>query len=94
MAGEIPDFHATVRTGTGKGAARQARREGYVPGIVYGGDADPLPINVNFNMLLQPIQMPLQLSYSVALLHMCLLQSRLILTSLDQQPFHILGKGP
>jgi large subunit ribosomal protein L25 len=27
MAGEIPDLHATVRTGTGKGAARQARRE-------------------------------------------------------------------
>lgn len=56
MAGEIPDFHATVRTGTGKGAARQARREGYVPGIVYGGDADPLPINVNFNMLLKKLK--------------------------------------
>ncbi|HEX9857216.1 MAG TPA: 50S ribosomal protein L25, partial [Paracoccaceae bacterium] len=41
MAGEIPDFHAEVRTGTGKGAARQARREGNVPGIVYGGGVDP-----------------------------------------------------
>ncbi|MEM6478514.1 MAG: 50S ribosomal protein L25, partial [Pseudomonadota bacterium] len=28
MAGEIPDLHATVRAGTGKGAARQARRDG------------------------------------------------------------------
>ncbi|MCC5957471.1 MAG: 50S ribosomal protein L25, partial [Natronohydrobacter sp.] len=27
MAGEIPDLVAEVRTGTGKGAARQARRE-------------------------------------------------------------------
>lgn len=52
MAREIPDFNATVRTGTGKGAARQARREGNVPGIVYGGGTDPLPINIPFNILL------------------------------------------
>ncbi|MGH1368373.1 MAG: 50S ribosomal protein L25/general stress protein Ctc [Maritimibacter sp.] len=56
MAGEIPDFHAEVRTGTGKGAARQARREGNVPGIVYGGGADPLPINVPFNVLLKKLK--------------------------------------
>ena len=52
MAGKIPDLHAEVRTGTGKGAARQARREGNVPGIVYGGGTDPLPINLEFNPLL------------------------------------------
>ena len=52
MAGKIPDLHAEVRTGTGKGAARQARREGYVPGIVYGGGSDPLPIKFEFNPLL------------------------------------------
>ena len=56
MAGEIPDFHAEVRTGTGKGAARQARRAGMVPGIVFGGDADPLPINVPFNVLLKALK--------------------------------------
>ncbi len=53
MAGEIPDIQATVRTGTGKGAARQARREGLVPGIVYGGGADPLSINLPYNVLLK-----------------------------------------
>jgi large subunit ribosomal protein L25 len=52
MAGEIPDLRALERTGTGKGAARQARREGYVPGIVYGGGKDPLAINIPFNELL------------------------------------------
>lgn len=52
MAGQIMDLNATVRTGTGKGAARQARREGYVPGIVYGDGKDPQPINVDFNKLL------------------------------------------
>lgn len=52
MAGEIPNLHARERTGTGKGAARAARREGLVPGIVFGGEADPLPINIPFNELL------------------------------------------
>ena len=56
MAGEIPDLHAQVRTGTGKGAARQARRDGDVPGIVYGGGIDPLPINIPFNDLLKRLK--------------------------------------
>ncbi|MEM6305633.1 MAG: 50S ribosomal protein L25/general stress protein Ctc [Pseudomonadota bacterium] len=56
MASEIPDLEAQVRTGTGKGAARQARRDGMVPGIVFGGDADPLPINIPFNKLLKMLK--------------------------------------
>ena len=56
MAGEIPDLHAHVRTGTGKGAARQARRDGMVPGIVYGGGAEPLAINIPFNALLKRLK--------------------------------------
>ena len=56
MAREIPDFNATVRTGTGKGAARQARRDGLVPGIVYGDGKEPLAINVPFNVLLKSLR--------------------------------------
>ena len=56
MAGEIPDLHAQERTGTGKGAARAARREGMVPGIVFGGDVDPLAINIPFNVLLKKLK--------------------------------------
>ncbi len=56
MAGEIPDLHAQERTGTGKGAARQARRDGMVPGIVFGGDKDPLPIQIPFNALLKRLK--------------------------------------
>lgn len=52
MAGKIPDLEATVRTGTGKGAARQARRDGLVPGVVYGGGEEPIAINIPFNYLL------------------------------------------
>ena len=56
MAGEIPDLEATVRAGTGKGAARQARRDNLVPGIVYGGGVDPLPINIPFNVLFKKLK--------------------------------------
>ena len=56
MAGEIPDLNATVRTGTGKGAARQARRDGLVPGIVYGGGEDPVAINIPYNVLYKKLK--------------------------------------
>ena len=56
MAGEIPDLIATVRAGTGKGAARSARRNGDVPGIVYGGGKDPLPINLPYNALMKRLK--------------------------------------
>ncbi|MEX0351461.1 MAG: 50S ribosomal protein L25/general stress protein Ctc [Paracoccaceae bacterium] len=56
MAGEIPDLVALERTGTGKGAARQARRAGLVPGIVFGGDVDPLPIQIPFNELFKRLK--------------------------------------
>ncbi|KAJ55917.1 50S ribosomal protein L25 [Actibacterium mucosum KCTC 23349] len=56
MAGQIPDLNATVRAGTGKGAARQARREQLVPGVVYGGGEDPIAINIKFNELLKRLK--------------------------------------
>ena len=56
MAGEIPYLIAHERTGTGKGAARQARRDGMVPGVVYGGGTDPLAINIPFNELLKKLK--------------------------------------
>ena len=56
MAREIPDLQAVVRTGTGKGAARQARREGNVPGIVYGDGKEPTAINLNYHYLLKRLK--------------------------------------
>jgi large subunit ribosomal protein L25 len=56
MAREIVDLKAEVRTGTGKGAARQARREGNVPGIIYGDGVDPQPIKMNYNYLLTKLR--------------------------------------
>ena len=56
MASGIPDLAAELRTGTGKGAARQARRNGYVPGIVYGGGEKPIPLNLRMNELHKRLQ--------------------------------------
>jgi large subunit ribosomal protein L25 len=53
---ELPNINATLRTGTGKGAARQSRRAGLVPGVVYGGGAEPTTIDVKFNELLKHLK--------------------------------------
>jgi large subunit ribosomal protein L25 len=53
---ETPVLEAVARAGVGKGAARSARREGYVPGVIYGGGQEPQPINVKFNVLLKQLK--------------------------------------
>lgn len=39
---------AAVRSGTGKGAARSVRREGRVPGVIYGGKEPAEPISLDY----------------------------------------------
>ncbi|WP_339951798.1 50S ribosomal protein L25/general stress protein Ctc [uncultured Albimonas sp.] len=53
---DLPVLEATARSGTGKGAARAARREGLVPGVIYGGGSDPVSINVKHNELLKRLK--------------------------------------
>ncbi|MCX8253312.1 50S ribosomal protein L25 [Beijerinckiaceae bacterium RH AL1] len=43
---ETKSLAASVRSGTGKGAARSVRREGRIPGVVYGGGEPPVPISL------------------------------------------------
>ena len=38
---EMKKLAATVRSGTGKGAARSVRREGRIPAVIYGGGEAP-----------------------------------------------------
>jgi large subunit ribosomal protein L25 len=53
---EMPVIEATTREGVGKGAARAARRDGFVPGVVYGGGKDPVAINIKHNVLLKALR--------------------------------------
>lgn len=56
MAKEIPNLVAEARAGSGKGAARQTRRDGKVPGIVYGDGKEPVSIAFDFNKLLTTLR--------------------------------------
>ena len=51
----VNELKATARPGTGKGAARAVRREGRVPGVIYGDDQPPLGISVDQDELRQRI---------------------------------------
>ena len=53
---ETPVLEAVARAGVGKGAARSARREGYVPGVIYGGGDAPQPISVRYNELIKHLK--------------------------------------
>src|SRR5215470_6122397 len=51
----VKQLKATVRPTAGKGAARTTRREGRVPGVIYGNNKPPLSISVDHAELKQRI---------------------------------------
>jgi large subunit ribosomal protein L25 len=53
---EADIFYCEVRDGTGTGAARTARREGWVPGVLYGGGQDPVAIRLRVNEVAKAYQ--------------------------------------
>jgi large subunit ribosomal protein L25 len=48
MAQQLTELKATARPRAGKGAARQARREGKVPGVIYGDGQPPQTVALEF----------------------------------------------
>jgi large subunit ribosomal protein L25 len=51
----VKEMKATVRARAGKGAARAVRREGRVPGVIYGNNEPPLNISLDHAELRQRI---------------------------------------
>ena len=51
----VYDLKATSRPRAGKGAARAVRREGRVPGVIYGDNQPPINISLDFKELHQRI---------------------------------------
>ena len=51
-------FAAEPRDRAGKGAARATRREGRVPGVIYGNKEDPVLISVDPIDLMKQINIP------------------------------------
>jgi large subunit ribosomal protein L25 len=50
------EFNAAKREAQGSGASRRLRREGQVPGIIYGGTGAALPISVDHNEIYHLLQ--------------------------------------
>ena len=51
----VNELSATARPKAGKGAARAVRREGRVPGVIYGDSKEPIAISLDFKELRQKI---------------------------------------
>jgi large subunit ribosomal protein L25 len=51
-------FKAVVRTELGKGASRRLRHTGLFPAIVYGGEAAPVSIALNHDLVLNQMDKP------------------------------------
>ena len=62
-------FNVSVRERTGKGGAREARRLGMVPGVLYGGGEEPVAINLKQNEVIKAINTGQFLSSTATLVH-------------------------
>ncbi|MEM6538053.1 MAG: 50S ribosomal protein L25/general stress protein Ctc [Pseudomonadota bacterium] len=50
---ETDIFACEVRTSSGKGNARQTRRDGWIPAVLYGGGGDPVAIRLKSNEVMK-----------------------------------------
>ena len=62
-------LNVEVRESTGTGNARAARRAGAVPGVLYGGDKDPVAISVRSNEFRKALYSGKLLGHRVTLKH-------------------------
>ncbi len=58
-----------VRERTGKGGAREARRNGFVPGVLYGGGEAPVSINLKRNEVIKALNSGQFLSHMIQIDH-------------------------
>ncbi|MGC1301366.1 MAG: 50S ribosomal protein L25/general stress protein Ctc [Caulobacteraceae bacterium] len=63
------ELNVEVRNTVGSGGARAARREGKVPGVLYGGPRGPVPIAVNANAFSKALYTGKLLGHLVKLRH-------------------------
>jgi large subunit ribosomal protein L25 len=78
-------LNVEVRERTGTGGARVARREGLVPGILYGGDKEPVAIAVKMNEFRKALYTGKLLGHLVTLKHGAETQS-VIAKAVDMHP--------
>jgi len=62
-------FNVEVRERTGTGGAREARNNGFVPGVLYGGNDKPVAINLRLAEVMKAIETGHFLSSTATLVH-------------------------
>lgn len=63
------EFTVERRERIGKGGAREARRNGLIPGVLYGGDRGAVPITLKFNEVMKALNSGRFLSNTVTINH-------------------------
>jgi len=62
-------LNVDVRERTGRGGAREVRREGKVPGVLYGGEKGPVAISIDKKIVKQALKSGKFISHTVTLEH-------------------------
>ena len=92
MSSEIV-FNVDVRERTGKGGAREARRQGLVPGVLYGGGKDPVAISLRLNEVIKAINTGQFRSSTATLIHkgekQLVIPQDIQMHPVTDQPWHV-----
>lgn len=86
-------FNVEVRERIGTGGAREARRNGLVPGVLYGGGLDPVAINLKRNEVQKAIETGHFLSSTATLVHkgekQLVIPQAIQMHPVTDQPIHV-----
>ncbi|MBA3070408.1 MAG: 50S ribosomal protein L25/general stress protein Ctc [Hyphomonas sp.] len=87
------EFNVEVRPRTGTGGAREARRQGFVPGVLYGGDLAPVAINLRKPEVKKAIETGQFLNTTATLIHkgekQLVIPQGIQMHPVTDQPWHV-----
>lgn len=86
-------FNVEVRERVGTGGAREARKNGLVPGVLYGGDIDPVAISLKKNEVIKAIETGQFLNSTATLIHkgerQLVIPQGIQMHPVSDQPMHV-----
>lgn len=86
-------FNVEVRERVGTGGAREARKQGFVPGVLYGGDLAPVAINLKKGEVVKAIETGQFLNSTATLIHkgekQLVIPQGIQMHPVSDQPWHV-----
>lgn len=93
MSKQKISFNVDVRERVGTGGAREARRLGFVPGVLYGGDLAPVAINLKKAEVVKAIETGKFLNSTATLIHkgekQLVIPQGIQMHPVSDQPWHV-----